>query len=379
MGGGRVRFLAFAGFMLLAASPFLSGCDLLDDDARFAARGSDPAPARHFVVTANTEGDSLSVFGIDRETGALSAIENAALAAGSAPTMVLLSPDGRFLFCANSSNWDDTATIGVFAFDSATGHLAEIAGSPFDVGGIIINMAIDPTGKYLYTTDQSQYLIRIHLIDSATGALTEASFSPIDADDTHGIAMHPSGDFLFDGSEAGEIRAYRIDAATGEPTPAPNSPYSVSGAYVWLAVTPDGKFLYGAGAGFIAGFSIDQATGELTLLDGFPADAASDKPKSAVVDPSGRYLYTANFQSGTVGAYAIAADNGALTPVPNMPFASGMQPKSVAVDPTGRYLYAANYGDSTVTAFLIDSATGELASIGSYEAGPNPKFLAVLP
>ena len=67
-----------------------------------------------------------------------------------------------------------------------------------------------------------------------------------------------------------------------------------------------------------------------------------------------QFAYVANLGDNTVSAYSVGS-NGALTPVPGSPFATGRQPSSVTVDPTGTYAYIVNYTDDTVSAYSIDS------------------------
>src|SRR5258708_23280296 len=57
---------------------------------------------------------------------------------------------------------------------------------------------------------------------------------------------------------------------------------------------------------------------------------------------------------GSVSAFSIGS-NGALTPVPGSPFATGFQPLSVTVDPTGKFAYVANELDNNVSAYSIGS------------------------
>src|SRR5260370_2613698 len=68
----------------------------------------------------------------------------------------------------------------------------------------------------------------------------------------------------------------------------------------------------------------------------------------------GEFAYVANVKSNTVSAYSVGS-NGALTPVPGSPFATGHDPMSVTVVPTGWFAYVVNINDSTISAFSIGS------------------------
>jgi 6-phosphogluconolactonase len=117
--------------------------------------------------------------------------------------------------------------------------------------------------------------------------------------------------------------------------------------------------------------------------------AAGAQPRSVAVDPTARFVYVANAGSspsiynGSVSAYSIGA-NGALTPVPGSPFAAGTWSASVAVDPTGKFVYVANTGlypiKGSVSGYSI-GANGALTPVpGSpFTARDSPSSVAVDP
>ena len=64
--------------------------------------------------------------------------------------------------------------------------------------------------------------------------------------------------------------------------------------------------------------------------------------------------------------FAFSIDNqvtGNLTPLVSSPFGTGLFPVSITIDPRGKYLYVANYNSGTVSSFAIDQASGSLSSI----------------
>jgi 6-phosphogluconolactonase (cycloisomerase 2 family) len=67
-----------------------------------------------------------------------------------------------------------------------------------------------------------------------------------------------------------------------------------------------------------------------------------------------QFVYVTTYHSNTVLAYSIGS-NGALTPVPGSPVATGNLPQSVTVDPSGRFAYVANWYDDNVSAYSIGS------------------------
>ncbi len=152
---------------------------------------------------------------------------------------------------------------------------------------------------------------------------------------------------------------------------------------------PTGRFVYTANLGSdnVSVFSIDQNTGALTPITA-SSFAAGSRPHDVAVDPKGRFAYVANCGSGqgctgtgsgSVTGYSIDPVTGALTPVPGSPFLAGLNPTSVTADPTGRYVYVTNTGSGNVSAFSIDPNSGALSPVpGSpFQVGTQPTSLSV--
>ena len=91
---------------------------------------------------------------------------------------------------------------------------------------------------------------------------------------------------------------------------------------------------------------------------------AGGDPVAVAVDPTGRFIYSANQGSNDVSAFAINQSTGALVPVVGSPFLAGQNPHMLIVDDAGGFLYVANDGSNTVSAYAIDAVTGTLT--------PNP-------
>ena len=115
----------------------------------------------------------------------------------------------------------------------------------------------------------------------------------------------------------------------------------------------------------LPGYEKDSTTGTLTALAGAPF---ADKLEGGLVaiDGQGEFLFVLNPVSDSISMYQIDGSNGALTEVPNSPFAAGptvnpsmapSHPISLATEVSGKFLYVgyAN-GDSTTTSALIPFA-----------------------
>ena len=100
--------------------------------AATSARQLALAPDGKFMYVFSRSARTVSVFSIDRNTGALAAA-GSPYAVGSNPRSIRVTPSGRFLLVADPGSLVDNGTdqIRVYAIDKASGALAPIAGSPF--------------------------------------------------------------------------------------------------------------------------------------------------------------------------------------------------------------------------------------------------------
>ena len=118
---------------------------------------------------------------VDQNTGALTQVGSTPFPTGLAPQKITMHPFGMFLYTANMGD----GTISGFKIDNASGTLTPVNGSPFRIfaapppGGLIFfDVAIDPSGKFLYSDDPLTSNILGFRIDSLTGSLTPVGQTP---------------------------------------------------------------------------------------------------------------------------------------------------------------------------------------------------------
>jgi 6-phosphogluconolactonase len=110
-------------------------------------------------------GDKVSVYAISGKDGTLTKVEDHATG-GTATSGVVVTPDGRFLYVVNRSS----SSLAMFSV-GADGKLTALAGSPLSITGSIWELALDPTGAYLYLPTGTAVLT--FSIDPSTGALKQ--------------------------------------------------------------------------------------------------------------------------------------------------------------------------------------------------------------
>jgi YVTN family beta-propeller protein len=159
------------------------------------------------------------------------------------------------------------------------------------------------------------------------------------------------------------VATYVVNPATG--TFIPRGKTYIFGFPSVALPEPSGRFVYLPNQNqTIAIYAVDPVTGTLTDT-GLPRPLIDDGgPYQGAIDPTGRYLYIANFNSNTLSAYSINTSTGALAKIGSA-VTVGSNPLGIVIDHTGQFLYVANDGDATISAFSINSSTGALTPLST--------------
>jgi 6-phosphogluconolactonase (cycloisomerase 2 family) len=296
-------------------------------------------PSKNFLYVPNQTSNTVSGFNIDHVAGVLTPIGTAqpptpacvAPATCSNPIGVGVNSGGQFLLLLNQGSASPAvaASISVFSIDPTRGLLTAVSGSPFAFASLVAPnpqfLVVSPTAGFLYVSNGVSHTISAFSIGTG-GALTELALSPF------------------------SFRAGATVTAAG------------------LAIDPTGQFLYAADSAnnAIASFSI---AGDGTLTEGAGSPfAAGTKPVAVAVDSTSTFVYSANQGSNDVSAFK--ATSGALTQVAGSPFAveptgsvGTPQPSFLTVDVSNTFLYVANFGSSSISVFGIKSSDGTLGLI----------------
>jgi 6-phosphogluconolactonase len=289
-----------------------------------------------------------------------------------------------------------------FSISPSSGALTAIASSPFALGGTApggggLSMFLQGGDTFLYATDMNAGTVAGFNYDSASGTLTAIPGSPFPAGDTPVQAVQ-NGVFLYVSNlndSAGGISAYALNAQ-GAATPLPGSPFATGapGSFPGpSALAIMNSFLYVALAGTatpgnqIAAFAIN-SDGSLTTVPGSPFTTGSGPTQLAplpVTSTAQAFLYSANVQDGTISAFTAADGTGILTPVSGSPYTSGKSIGSVVAsltftDSGNFFLYASDPQAMTINAYTIDGNTGALTPVSGspFQAGSAPMLLTVV-
>jgi len=260
----------------------------------------------------------------------------------------------EFVYATSNSGND----IGQFSVGN-TGQLTPLNPSLVAVsnsGGDLWGIAIDPTGKYAYVTNQSgagginQFAIGL---DGTIGALSPAVASG--GTQVVPVAVNTAAPYAYAGYYYDNQLAQYTRNADGTLSWLVPASIAVT-APISVAIDPTGRYAYVVDA-------TDEAVYQFTVgVDGtlsamatpfvLVPRVAGGAPVWIAVDPTGRYAYVVQESDNTVAEFTIGAD-GSLTSMTPSTVATGNQPRAMAMDPTGGFAYVTNQVDNTVSQYQI--------------------------
>jgi 6-phosphogluconolactonase len=193
------------------------------------------------------------------------------------------------------------------------------------------------------------------------------------------------------GNDAESIFIFRMDTVTGalEPVDA----FKAGANPSFLTLHPSEKYLYavnesgvsaGQPGGAVSAFSMDPQSGKLTLLNRQPSQGFS--PCHLTMDRTGRFALAANYGSGSVAVFPVAAD-GKLSPASQVVQHTGHgtdpgrqegpHAHSIMAAPDNRFVLSCDLGIDKVLVYGFDSAAGGLLSSGEavFPPGSGPRHL----
>jgi 6-phosphogluconolactonase (cycloisomerase 2 family) len=131
----------------------------------------------------------------------------------------------------------------------------------------------------------------------------------------------------------------------------------------WLAFSPDGRFLYSTNEtddGSISALDLTDPANPVVLNS---QSSGGDVPTHVSVHPSGRYVFGANYGSGSVVVLPIAADGslGAYTDlVQHQPGSRAPNAHQTTTDPSGAWVISVDLGADSVFVYALDLDAGKL-------------------
>jgi len=177
-------------------------------------------PSGHFIAAADLGVDKVQIFRLS--DGGLARVSEAPVAPGAGPRHIAFDLGGKRLYVLNELN----ATVTAFAYDPVTGQIGKelqtISTEPAGYNGphSTAEIAIHPSGKFLYASNRGHNSIVGYRIDPTTGLLSVIGFAPQGVNFPRNFAIDPSGKWLYVANQKGDtIVKFEINSETGELRP----------------------------------------------------------------------------------------------------------------------------------------------------------------
>ncbi len=333
-----------------------------------------PSTRPEFVYVLSDGGKTVSMYAADSCTGELTPTTPATVATGAndfGAEDMAVDPAGRFAYVANlMSNAADLATISMYTINSSTGILTPTTPATVPTGYFPQGIAIDPSGKFVYTANSDDNTVSMFTIDSSTGLLTPTTPPSVATGwSPSSVTVDPSSRFAYVANQIDDsVSMYTINSSTGVLTPTTPATVPTGSSPFGVTVDPSGKFAYVPNAydsgNTVSQYTIDSVTGVLT--PNTPSTATTgNQPTWVAVDPSGKSAFVVNRSDNSVSMFKIDASTGNLTPSGSI--ATGQEPFRIVVDPSGKFTYVVNESGS-VSIYTLGS-DGLLTSAGTAQTG----------
>jgi 6-phosphogluconolactonase len=131
--------------------------------------------------------------------------------------------------------------------------------------------------------------------------------------------------------------------------------------------------------GTVTAFRVNPDTGALTMVAGSPFNAVDDCCGALDATHDGRFVFVVSKDAGQLAVLSVNQDTGALTAV-GTPSTVAECPRDVKVTPSGSFLFVTDPCNDNLHVFAVGSTGALTETAGSpYEQGPSPWGIAVDP
>ena len=189
----------------------------------------DPSGTILYVTGNGTLGGLVEAFSLT--AGQLTFV--ASSQAGSSPNGLVVSPNGSFVYTANTND------NSISEFSSSNGVLSQIAGSPIGGGTFDspLSLFINKTGGFLSVANNGFNNIAVDAIGS-DGSLSVISTSPFASNAQPSfISGDPNGEYIFVGNQSSPaIQSFALTASSGTLTAVAS--YKLPGTPTSIAILP---------------------------------------------------------------------------------------------------------------------------------------------
>lgn len=178
-------------------------------------------PTEQFIVVPDKGLDKVFTFRMDAENGRLIASHSVAAREASAPRHVVFHPNKTYAYIINELD----STVTTYHYNAERGELKPLQilttmPAMFTGNNRASEIAITPSGRFVYAANRGHDSIAIYAVDTATSMLSSIGWESTQGRNPRFFSIEPSGAFLYAANETTDtIVTFRIDLKTGKLKP----------------------------------------------------------------------------------------------------------------------------------------------------------------
>ncbi|MFC3161411.1 6-phosphogluconolactonase, cycloisomerase 2 family [Chryseobacterium arachidis] len=324
------------------------------------------------------ETEGIYVYELDTIKGNLSKVTS--FSGISNPSFLTLSPDGKYIFACTESKTKNGGSVSSFEFNRENKTLKFInrqkSGGENPVyltahrsGKWLVNGNYTEGSVSVYPISENGKIeAYIQNFQFTEGSINSGRQERAHI---HSTVFSPDFNYLFlPDLGADKIRAYQFDNKKAQPLSEVEIPFSktIPGSGPrHLSFHPNGKFAYCIEemGGAVSVYSYKDGTlNNLQRINTHSEKYKNDFESSDVhISPDGKFLYASNRgNENNIAIFSIQND-GTLKTI-GYQSVKGRHPRTFSLDPSGKFLITANTLTSNVTVFKRNAETGLLKKVG---------------
>ena len=179
------------------------------------------SPDNRFALAADLGLDKVILYRFDAAQGTVTLSDPpfAKLNAGAGPRHFAFHPNGKYGYLVNELQ----STVTVFSYQTGVLHELQTVSTlakDFRGNNDAAEIAVDPSGRFLYASNRGDDSIAVFAIDPAKGTLTAVGLAATGGKTPRNFSLDPTGTRLFVANQdSGNIVVFAIDQKNGRLTP----------------------------------------------------------------------------------------------------------------------------------------------------------------
>jgi 6-phosphogluconolactonase len=331
----------------------------------------------HLYVSISGE-DKVLIFALNPQTGRLSP-QSEVVVTGQ-PGNMAIDPSGQFIYVARRENHQ----ISSYRRNWKTGELLLIGTASVEF--MPDYLATDRKGRFLLSTYFYEGKVAVHTIGS--DGLVGTTCQWLDTTrGIHSIQTDPSNRFAFVPHIAGDgpnvILQFKFNETTGQLTP--NTPdrvipdEGVGPRHFCFHPSMDILYFCNQEGSSVTAYRFDPWTGILSAFQTASTVPENYKGKNWCADiqisPSGKFVYVSNRGHNSIACFSVHSFTGCLAPIEQV--ATEAEARSFSLDPDGGFLFIAGLESGQLASYCVNRDTGKLKLFEKYVVGKSPWWVLI--